>query len=192
VACAAAILIEARGRLANRSRTQSPPSGLPRATFSCERWGRWSVAYTPDWEPLADALKRVTATGINEDEARTDLCHAMADRKINVRVRIAGSAAEVYSGHNVQVPPHLKTGDLDWVRSRPLTEWWIGPMPGQHYFRNWEKRPLDLVELSTADVLEILCSVNSNVSAPLSAGQEGGIVQRGSSQRTDCAIRIEN
>jgi hypothetical protein len=56
---------------------------------------RWSVAYTPDWEPLADALKRVVDSGISEDEAKPDLCRAVADHKIDVRVRIEKSDPEI-------------------------------------------------------------------------------------------------
>jgi hypothetical protein len=118
--------------------------------------GWWSVAYTPDWEPLADALKRVMATGVSEDQAKTDLCWAVADRKIAVRVRIAGSD-RIFSGDNVDVPRHLRPGDLDWVRSRPFAQWPIGPRPGQHYFWDWNKQSLDLIELSTRDVMDFLC-----------------------------------
>jgi hypothetical protein len=120
------------------------------------------VAYTPDWERLADALKRVIATGVSEDEAKLDLCHAVADRKIDVRVRIAATdyamRGRVCSDGNVVVPAHLSPGDLDWVQSRPFAQWPIGPRPGEHYFGfTWENRPLDLIELSTADVIEVLC-----------------------------------
>jgi hypothetical protein len=121
------------------------------------------VAYTPDWEPLADALKRVMATGVSEDEAKTDLCRAVADRKIDVRVRIAASdhamGGGVFSDGNVRPPPHLGPGDLDWMQSRPFAQWRIGPKLGEHYtwIVGWENRPLDLIELSTADVVEILC-----------------------------------
>jgi hypothetical protein len=116
------------------------------------------MAYTRDWEPIAVALKRVTATGVKEDEAKTDLCGALADGKIALRVRIATSG-KLYIGGNVSVPPHLTPGDLDWVQSRPLAQWQIGPRPGEHYSwqEGWENRPLDLIELSTADVVEILC-----------------------------------
>jgi hypothetical protein len=119
------------------------------------------VAYKPDWEPLADAVKRVMAIGITE-EAKIDLCRAVADRKIKVRVRIAASgrsmAGKLFFGGNVGVPAHLGPGDLDWVQSRPLRFWWIGPMLGKHYSWDGENLPIDLIELSTADVREVLCA----------------------------------
>jgi hypothetical protein len=81
---------------------------LLRADLLRGRWRRWFVAYTPDWEPLADALKRVMATGVSEDEAKLDLCRAMADGKINVQVRIAQNddrfRGQVFSGPNVGYP----------------------------------------------------------------------------------------
>ena len=42
------------------------------------------MAYTPDWEPLADAFKRVVATGVPEDEAKRGISRAIADGKIRV------------------------------------------------------------------------------------------------------------
>ena len=114
------------------------------------------MAYTPDWEPIAHALKRVMAIGMSEDEAKTDLCRAMADRKIDVRVTIAATGQVFWDG-NVGVPPHLKPSDLNWVHSRPFAQWPIGPRPGEHYTWNWRDRPIDLIELSTSDVSRILC-----------------------------------
>jgi hypothetical protein len=137
------------------------------------------VAYTPDWEPLADALKRVMATGIDEDEAKADLCRAVADRKIVVRVRTAsdyGMRGQVFSDGNVGVPAHLRPGDLDWVQSRPgRAQWSIGPKLGEHYswISGWENRPLDLIEVSTADVIAILCGgAGANDRSSATAGQE--------------------
>ena len=116
------------------------------------------MAYVPDWLPLAGALQRVTSTGVGEEEAKTDLCRAVADRKIVVRVRIA-STGKVCSGRNVGVPPHLSACDLDWVKSRPLAQWGIGPVGPENYtwLEGWTKQPLDLIELSTVDVIEVLC-----------------------------------
>jgi hypothetical protein len=65
---------------------------------------------------------------------------------------------DTFSGGNVRVPKHLAPGDLDWEQSRPLKPWPIGPMPGQHYYWNWAELPLDLLELSTPNVIEILAS----------------------------------
>jgi hypothetical protein len=102
------------------------------------------------------------AAGTSEDEAKTDLCHAMADGKINVRVRIAAKdimRGKNFTGLNIEVPPHLIPADFDWTHSQPVNSWRIGPAVGQHYtwIEEWKNRPLDLIELSTADVIEVLC-----------------------------------
>jgi hypothetical protein len=115
------------------------------------------MAYIPDWVPLAEALQRVIAAGVSEGEAKIDLCRALADRKIDVRIRIAATG-KVFSDGNVGVPPHLSASDLDWVNSRPLAQWSIGPRPGEHYvwLDGWKNHPLDLIELSTVDVAGVL------------------------------------
>jgi hypothetical protein len=140
------------------------------------------MVYTPDWEPLADALKRVIATGVSEDEAKMDLCRAVADRKIDVRVKISasdyGMRGQVFSDGNVDVPPHLRPSDLDWAQSRPLAEWPIGPRPGEHYawIGGWKNRPLDLIELWTADVIDILCDGDKEIPSP-TAGHETAAIK---------------
>ena len=121
------------------------------------------MVYTPDFEPIADALGRVMATSVSEDEAKTDLCRAVADRKIKVQVRIAQNddrfGGEVFPDRNVKVPVHLSPNDLDWSCSCPLKPWAIGPVGPQHYtwIGGWKDRPIDLIELSTIDVSRILC-----------------------------------
>ena len=57
------------------------------------------------------------------------------------------------------MPPHLEPNDLDWVQSRPFGKWSIGLRPVERYtwISGWENLPLDLSELSTADVIVILC-----------------------------------
>jgi hypothetical protein len=109
----------------------------------------------PNWEPLAGALKRVTAAGVSEDEAKRDLCLAMG-RQIGVRVRIAG---RVFSGASVLAPSSLNPCDFDWVHSRPLTQWAIRPKLGQHssnWREGWKLVTPDLIELSPREALEIL------------------------------------
>ena len=135
---------------------------LLRANLSRRRWRRWSLAYTPDWETLADALKRVILAGSAEQQAKADICNAVADRKIAARVFVDDShqldRRKMFSGGNVGVPSRLDPDDFDWSRSRPFKKWFIGPMPGQHYFWNGDNRTVSLIELSTADVRQVLCN----------------------------------
>lgn len=138
------------------------------------------MAYIPDWEPLADALKRVMATGASEEEAKTDLCRAVADGKIRVRVRIATShykRGSVFSGGNVVVPAHLAPRDFDWARSRPIAQWRIGPRIGEHYFWNSENLPLDFIELWTADVAQVLCNRDGDELPPATSGRESAAIK---------------
>jgi len=146
------------------------------------------MAYTPDWEPLANALKRVMATGVGEDEAKLDLCGAVADLKIRVRVRIGKYARkrEVFSGGNIEVPTHLAPGHFDWELSRPLVQWQIGPQPGERWIRGWEKWPLDLIELSTADVTNVLCRGAPQPAAP----QQQRGKSRPAIKRAHAAIKV--
>jgi hypothetical protein len=74
-----------------------------------------AMAYTPDCMTLADALQRLMATGTSEEEGKTDLCRAVADRKIDVRVRIE-KKRKVFSDGNVSIPQHLSAGDFDLIR----------------------------------------------------------------------------
>ena len=113
------------------------------------------VAYIPEWELLANALMRVKAFSGNEQQAQIDICNALADRKIAVRVF---DGDETYLGGNVRVPRRLTSSDFDWVLSKPIKPWFIGPMPGQHYYWNGGDRPISLIELSTADVRDVLCN----------------------------------
>jgi hypothetical protein len=129
------------------------------------------VAYLPEWEPLANALAQVVKSSVSEQQAKSDICNAVADRKIAVRVvvdkRHQLDGNRTFSGGNVGVPPRLSATDFDWTESRPLMPWPIGPMPGQHYawVRGWEDRPISLIELSTADVRDVL-SNNAKTSGP--------------------------
>jgi hypothetical protein len=120
------------------------------------------MGYTPDWLPLAEALQRVIAMGVREEGAKIDLCRAVADRKIGVRVRIAATG-KIFSDGNVGIPPHLNAGDLDWTTSRPLKQWSIGPRIGEHYvwLDGWTNYTLDLIELSTVDLTDVLSSAEA-------------------------------
>jgi hypothetical protein len=116
------------------------------------------MPYIPDWEPLSAAVNRIMASGVEESEAKADLCNAIADQKISVRVTRARGKG-VYSGGNVRPPVHLEPDDMDWDNSRPNAYWSIGPMLGQYgWLDDWEEKQIGRVEVSTADVLDTLCT----------------------------------
>jgi hypothetical protein len=105
------------------------------------------------------------ATGVIEDEAKIDLCRAVADGNIRVRLKVDASASHiggrVLFGDNIGVPSHLTPGDFDWVKSRPRNPWQVGPNRSQHYtmvWWSWQPQPIELIELATADVQDIFGS----------------------------------
>jgi hypothetical protein len=155
------------------------------------------VAYTPDWEPLADALKRVMAIGVSEDEAKRDLCRAVADQKIRVRIRIAAwnrvRGGELFSGGNVRQPAHLVPDDFDWVRSYPRSPWPIGPRWGERRNREWVggwgPRVIALIELSTTDVIEVVC--NADISAREPIGKQSATVKRETEATKALALHLQ-
>jgi hypothetical protein len=124
------------------------------------------VPYTPDWEPLAAALKRVVGRGVAEQQAKADICHAVADGKIRIRVVMHKTAPDVggqtLEGRNVGVPLRLDPADFDWANSRPFAPWDTGPNfrnPAERYFALWPWKPraVALIELSVADLTDVLC-----------------------------------
>ena len=140
------------------------------------------MPYYPDWVLLADSLKRVVAVGTQEQVAKADICSAVADRKIAVRVLVDTSDRDVggqtFSALNVEVPPYLKPEDLDWARSRPLAPWPIGPHSVvEDYLPTWSWRPrkIALLELSRADVVSVLSiGTSSGAVTVLSPGPKSG------------------
>jgi hypothetical protein len=137
------------------------------------------MAYVPDWERLSDGVKRVVATGVAEDEAKSDVSRAIADRKIRVRLTVAVEAdvlmtwhqmvakaqglgadpnhsaysVECFEGASIKVPSHLTPDDFDWQNSRPLKPWQIRPHGGR--LNEWRRlsRPPSLIELRTLEFL---------------------------------------
>jgi len=122
------------------------------------------MPYTPDWESLSSAVTRIKASGVEEGQAREDLCHAIADRKVAVRVTLVKSK-QIFLGGNVRPPAHLKPNDLDWEHSRPSAPWWIGPVLGEHYFWDGGQKDIEFVEVSIAEVIEVLLGNERDLAA---------------------------
>jgi hypothetical protein len=134
--------------------------------------------YVPDWEPLATVLRRVIDGGSAEHQACVDICNAVADRKIAVRVLVATPARDVGGkwlwGGNLNVPERLAPDDLDWDRSRPLKPWPTGPTGPESIeaLWAWVPRPIELLELSTVDVMYVLCNLRTPAAPALIENQE--------------------
>ena len=76
-----------------------------------------AVPYVPDWERLPDAVKRVMATGVKEDQAKQAICKAIANRRIKVRFLVASEegcssfgeqvVGTVRGDGEIEIPSHL-------------------------------------------------------------------------------------
>ena len=63
--------------------------------------------YIPEWEPLAAAVERIImARTVDKEQAKAELCDAIADDKIRIRVTITkpDRPGRIYFRENVGVP----------------------------------------------------------------------------------------
>jgi hypothetical protein len=78
--------------------------------------------YRPQWELLADALKRIqSANGVTEEEAKIDLCRALGDGKVRIKIRVS-DAAPMRGEHVFVLSQSVTPAQLDGndqTRSRP-------------------------------------------------------------------------
>jgi hypothetical protein len=115
--------------------------------------------YSAAWMRLDAALAHVVATGVADDCARLELCNAIADGAVLVRVQIDAAdrhiGGRLLAGQNVKPPRRLAANDIDWMASKPLAAWETGPDPVQSYTARWSWRPREiaLVEIAGDDVL---------------------------------------
>jgi hypothetical protein len=123
------------------------------------------MPYLPGWERLSDAATRViTAAGIANDEARSNICQAIADGAVKIRgklgrhtTRHSRASNTVLEGKDFEIPTDLKLEDLDWERSRPLKAWLVrrgGSVPAGYWDLEW-------IELSRADVTNVLSAAGT-------------------------------
>ena len=122
--------------------------------------------YVPAWETLSDAVSRVVATGLDMESARKQICSAIADGAITIRVEVARTDRDIPGklrlrgqGHEQVKPPHrLSPQELDWKHSRPLGAWNTGPDRLESYAVigwGWRARNIKALEVRTDDVTEI-------------------------------------
>jgi hypothetical protein len=131
------------------------------------------VTYKPTWEPIGDALDRIAAAGNPKTQAKSDLCLAISDRKITVRLHVIsppslGSRKQLLESPMLDVPRKLVPSDIDWRRSRPANpaDLWIdvSRRPGEFNMIHLERfRPFmgsiaELIEVRVADVVGIFCN----------------------------------
>jgi hypothetical protein len=118
------------------------------------------MAYVSEWEWLSDAATRVmTAAGISNGEAQSDICQAIADGKVKIRGKLERHTTRpirsdaVLEGKEFEIPTDLKSEDLDWMRSRPVKPWFVQRGSSAH----WGHWDLEWIKLSRADVTNVLC-----------------------------------
>jgi hypothetical protein len=148
-----------------------------------EFWENLPLTYTAKWEPINKALQRIAAAGLSKKEAKRDLCHAIADREIEIRLHLAADhlrSPKILSSPALDIPPHLSPTDIVWPSSRPSrhSQLFTGPSqrlgePVSMYIQNSRDlmgRTVDLIEVYVADVTKAFCNTESQPEAKPAAG----------------------
>lgn len=95
--------------------------------------------YSSPWVSLSEAVTSLTTVGMTKNDAKADLCRALADNQIEFRalVEIAKEDDGLYPGSKgekiperhwlsclqARVPLGLELADLEWDQSRPKIDW---------------------------------------------------------------------
>jgi hypothetical protein len=116
--------------------------------------------WTPEWEPLAEALKRVIGAGTLPEVAKHRICTDIAQDRIRVRLYVASDTpgkpdVGLKSKKLYRVPSRLEPSDFEWENSRPSKPWSVN-RTGDDYGR--EDITITFIELNTDDVIYRLCS----------------------------------
>src|SRR5262245_49979534 len=119
------------------------------------------MASVSAWQRLSDAIESVMAgAGCSREEAKTDICQAIADRTVNIQGKLGKhttrptTSKRIHEGRDFEIPAKIKPADFDWERSRPLKSWVVRReifgFPG-----HWE---VEWIELFRTDVMNVLCT----------------------------------
>ena len=123
------------------------------------------MVYISQWERLSPVVTRVmTATGVSEQQAQAEICHALSDGAVRYRAQLRRhstshmTSQSVLEGAAFETPSTIKTDEIDWGQSRPRKSWWVKrDQYSPHGF--WE---LDWIEASAGDVTSVLCSAQAH------------------------------
>jgi len=95
--------------------------------------GAQGLAPPSEWKRLDDVLAPLTAIGIDEAQSKRNICRAIADRRIKIRLCVARkkginsfvkrNAFAAPRSDEIEIPKKLEPNDFDWQRSRPLKPW---------------------------------------------------------------------
>jgi hypothetical protein len=138
------------------------------------------MAYTSKWEPLLAACERAMTTGgISKEEAQSDLCQAIADGVVAIRVKLRKHASGMHSSHVLEGKDFesiatLKPEEFDWDRSRPVNPWFVkrGVYSPHGY---WQ---IETIELSSTDVTNVLRRTTAPGGPVEAAGRDAGTAGR--------------
>jgi hypothetical protein len=116
------------------------------------------------WLPLADAVERLLARGVQEVKAKVDICAAIQVLRLRVRVHADDKAGPpaIYEINSVEIPIEINPTRLDWAGSRPaeLYPWRTLSFDG------WRTRNIVLIEVSIEDFAVELCDDTSLIKLP--------------------------
>jgi hypothetical protein len=145
--------------------------------------GDFGLTYAAKWQPINNALQRIVAAGDSKKQAKQDLCQAIADREIEIRLHLAADhlrPAKVLAPPALDIPSHLSPADIDWPSSQPSrhSKLFTGPsqrlgQPTSMYIQNSYDlmgRTVDLIEVRVADVTKVFCNTESQPEAKPTAG----------------------
>jgi hypothetical protein len=135
----------------------------------------------PEWEILADALKRIRATGLETEYAKSQICSKIADGDVGYRVKVDVTdpdiPGEILYRPQIKAPPDLGPEDLDWNLSKPYGPWETGPGQVDSSLNTLEYPPRRIARLDlwTDHVVDIFCPAIRDENAMPAAGSTSGV-----------------